>query len=246
MSRLLLPRMRRLLLPRSAWNARPSRGRTFLDPGQVDGVAVHWPGTTSTRPLTRAAVPRYLSSVQAFHMDGKGWSDIAYQAAVDQYGRAWELRGLGVRSAANGDTNVNSRFGAVLLLLVMGEEPTEAMLSTTADVVAAFRRRFPDGRQLVGHRQVRPEPTLCPGPAAMAALPRMDPDNRNEDDMPLSDDDVRRVAARVNAALGDYGADGEPNAGGDDPERAAARLRQLENTTRRIEAKLDRLLSSDS
>jgi hypothetical protein len=173
------------LLPRSAWNARPARhpaGR--LTPEIVRGLAFHWPGTTSTRPISRAAVPRALRSWQDYHIDGHGWSDIAYQVAVDQWGRIWQLRGLENRSAANGNTDLNGTFGAVLLILVAGEIPSPAMVAATRRVVAEHRRLFTRSRQLVGHGEIRPGGTSCPGPAVRAAL-KADTFNPqgNEDDM---------------------------------------------------------------
>jgi hypothetical protein len=48
------------------------------------------------------------------------------------------------------------------------------------------------------------------------------------DDMALSDDDVQRIAKRVNQTLGDYTADGDPRQG-TDGDQADKRLRQIEN-----------------
>lgn len=123
-------------------------------------------------------------------MDGRGWSDIAYQVAVDQWGRAWILRGLTVQSAANGNEALNERYGALLLVLVKGERPTEAMLSTARGVIADFRDHYPNGRLIKGHGEIRPDGTDCPGAATRAAIdagkltPNTEPP---EDDMQLSD-----------------------------------------------------------
>lgn len=165
-------------LPRSAWGARaPEPGPGALNPAEVEGTAIHWPGTTSSKPITSyAAVASALRGWQAYHMDVRGWSDIAYQVAVDQAGRAWTLRGLRTQSGANGSTDVNERFGAILLVLVQGEQPSAAMKATTRAVVADFRRIFPRGVLVKGHQDVRPrnssgaKTTDCPGPAAYAAL----------------------------------------------------------------------------
>ena len=129
-------------LPRTAWKARaPRSGPGPLDPDQVDGVAFHWPGTTSHTPITsQAAVASALRGWQAYHMDTRGWSDIAYQVAIDQAGRAWTLRGLRTQSGANGNQDVNERYGAILLVLVQGEQPSEAMKATARAVVAEDRK----------------------------------------------------------------------------------------------------------
>src|SRR3546814_3799681 len=116
-------------LSRSAWGPRPARGSTPLVGSEVDGTALHWPGMT--KPINaigdagKARVASALRGWQDYHMDVRGWSDIAYQVAVDQAGRAWVLRGLSIRSAANGDADVNRRYGALLLILAPGEQPTE-------------------------------------------------------------------------------------------------------------------------
>lgn len=159
-------------LPRSAWNARAARpGPGALVPSRVEGIAFHWPGATTSRPISKAAVPRALRGWQDFHMDGRGWSDIAYQVAVDQWGRVWTLRGLTTQSGANGDQDVNHRFAAVLLVLVEGEAPSPAMIDAVRLVVDDLRRLYPHARRLVGHGQIRPGGgTECPGPAVRAAL----------------------------------------------------------------------------
>lgn len=164
-------------LPRSAWNARPAKaGPGDLTPSRVEGAVIHWPGTGSPTVIhTQAAVASALRGWQDYHMDGRGWSDIAYQVAVDQAGRAWTLRGLHAQSGANGDNDVNERYGAILLVLVTGEEPSEAMKATVREVIADFRDIYgQDADAIRPHSAVRPEPTDCPGPAARAAIARGD------------------------------------------------------------------------
>lgn len=182
-------------LPRSAWNARTPTSVTHLDPDQVEGVAIHWPGMQS--PVGRDRVDEALRGWQDYHMDGHGWSDIAYQVAVDQWGRAWTLRGLTVRSAANGDADVNQRYGAILLVLAPGEQPSAAMLATTREVVADFRRHYPKGTRIVPHSLIRPEPTDCPGDPARAAITRGDFTPR----APQEDEVTEQQADRIIALL---------------------------------------------
>lgn len=159
-------------LPRSAWGARPRNGGgRALVPSRVDGTVFHWPGMQ--KPLrTQAAVASALRGWQDYHMDGRGWSDIAYQIAIDQAGRVWTLRGLTTQSGANGDEDVNERYGAILLVLAPGESPSMAMRNSARAVVADFRKRFPDAEFVGCHSDVRPDPTDCPGPLARAAIRR--------------------------------------------------------------------------
>lgn len=163
-------------LPRSAWGARPAEGGPgSLTISLVEGVAIHWPGTSSTKPIhSQAAVAAALRGWQDYHMDVRGWSDIAYQVAIDQAGRAWTLRGLRTQSGANGNNDVNERYGAILLILISGEEPSEAMKATTRAVVADFRRIYPKGLAIKPHSLVRPASTDCPGDEARAAIARGD------------------------------------------------------------------------
>lgn len=82
-------------LPRSAWRARPPNdGPGNLTVSRVQGTVIHWPGTGSTSVIhSQAAVASALRGWQNYHMDNRGWSDIAYQVAVDQAGRAWRCAG---------------------------------------------------------------------------------------------------------------------------------------------------------
>lgn len=155
---------------RADWGAAPPRGGPgALDKGRVEGLAFHWPGMATPR-RGRAQVAQALRAWQRYHQGTHGWSDIAYQEAWDQDGNVWTLRGFGTQSGANGNTDLNERFGAVLLVLAPGEAPSPAMLETGRRRVATFRKRYPGARRLVGHGQIRPGGTACPGPHVLAAL----------------------------------------------------------------------------
>lgn len=191
-------------LPRSAWNARPPNGGPgSLTVSRVEGAVIHWPGTGSTRVIhTREAVASALRGWQNYHMDTRGWSDIAYQVAVDQAGRAWTLRGLRTQSGANGNADLNERYGAILLVLVTGEQPTAAMKATTRAVIADFRTIYPRGTAIRPHSAVRPGGTDCPGPAARAALARGEfTPGHVEDDLPYTQAQLR---AMMQAEIEEY------------------------------------------
>lgn len=155
---------------RRAWGARKARlAVPRLVSEHVEGIALHWPGIGS--PVTSVEhVKSLLRAWQAQHIDVNGWSDIAYQVAVDQAGNYYRLRGLEKRSAANGDEDVNDRFGAILLVLAEGEQPSKAMIRTVQGRIKHHRRLFPHSRRIVGHQTIRPEPTACPGPAVMKLI----------------------------------------------------------------------------
>jgi hypothetical protein len=162
-------------LPRSAWEARAPRGSTALVPSEVENTAFHWPGMKSRIDAAGDIGMRRIASAlrgwQTFHMDSRGWSDIAYQVAIDQAGRAWTLRGINIRSGANGDGTVNRKYGAILLILAPGEKMSAAMKATARAVVADYRKRDPKmPAKPTTHGAVRPGGTTCPGPIAAAAI----------------------------------------------------------------------------
>lgn len=158
-------------LPRSAWNARtPRPGPGRLTASRVEGVTLHWPGMGDRHIASKASVASALRGWQDYHMDGRDWSDIAYQVAVDQAGRAWMLRGLANQSGANGDNDVNERYGAILLVVGTGEDPTPELIATTRAVIADFRALYPHGTAIKPHSAVRPEPTDCPGDQVRALI----------------------------------------------------------------------------
>lgn len=157
---------------RGEWGARAARGGPgALTPGRVVGIALHWPAMRS-RLGTVEAVQAALRSWQDYHMDTNGWSDIAYQEAFDQLGNVYRLRGLRNQSGANGNTDLNERFGALLLILAPGEAPTPAMVAAVQRRIELHRDYFPNSERIVGHGQIRPGGTQCPGPIVQAMINR--------------------------------------------------------------------------
>lgn len=154
---------------RTDWGAKVVPRGERMDARQVVGLALHWPGDTQRRE-TVPEVMAALRGWQELHVAVNRWRDIAYQEAVDQAGNVYRLRGLRVVSAANGDTEPNQRYGAVLLVLGIGEDPSPAMVETLRKVVARQRLIYPRATQLVPHSAIRPEPTACPGDKVRALI----------------------------------------------------------------------------
>ncbi len=167
---------------RASIGLRPARGGPGnLTVSRVRGAADHYPGTP--KPINAvgdAGFRRVCSALrgwQAYHMDSRGWSDIAYQIAIDQEGRAYTLRGINVQSGANGNATANEDFGAVLLVLGNDEAPSVKMMATARLVHGDFKKRYPNCRtRPYGHQEVRQHSstgaitTECPGKLAMAAI----------------------------------------------------------------------------
>lgn len=149
---------------RSDWHARtPKPGPGPLDARKVVGIALHWPAMSGPIRTTKGVIAA-LQGWQNYHMDDLGWSDIAYQEAIDQDGNVYVLRGLKATSGANGDTWSNATHGSLLLVLAPGEEPTEKMIRGVRRRIRRHRDLFPRSTRIVGHNDIRPEPTACPGP----------------------------------------------------------------------------------
>lgn len=202
---------------RDDWGAAAPRGGPGqLTPSRVQGVVIHWPGSGETDSFDNdAEVAAALRGWQRFHQNDRGWSDIAYQRAFSQDGDVWELRGLRTQSGANGNNDLNERYGAFLLILVAGEEPSEAMKASVRDSILEFRRIYGnDAAEIKPHSAVRPDGTDCPGPKARAAIARGDfepwadrpdePTTPEPEDNPLSgisDTDAAKIGAAVAKAI---------------------------------------------
>jgi hypothetical protein len=183
---------------RSAWtsSARPVSGLVEMTPSQVRGIAVHYTGSTS--PLgSRATLQRSarrLEEQRVVHTRGRGWSDLAFQAAMDAEGRVFDCRGIEYRSGANGNATVNQQYGAVAWLIGVGDEPTAAMVGAFRD----WRRRYwlahyPTATSVVGHRDLYP--TSCPGDPAYALI--RSGALTSGGTMPLTDAEIDAIATRT-------------------------------------------------
>jgi hypothetical protein len=153
-----------LLVKRRAWGARRARGRERLDPSLVRGVALHYSGMNSDEQAVHEQCAGRLRAMQRYHMEEKGWLDIAYGHVFCRHGYVFVGRGFGVRSAANGTRAANDRYFAVCFL---GDDSagradvTPQAYAALAELLRSYDRRM--RRPLV----VRPHSdfvaTPCPG-----------------------------------------------------------------------------------
>lgn len=143
------------VISRAAWGARPPTN----PPAAISpwGPAIHWEGTRlGVRvPGEYAGIVR---GIQRFHMETKGWNDIAYNALVSPHGQVFEGRGRNVRSAANGSSAGNAGWVAICYIAGVGDPFTEA--GKKGVVEAAVFLGVADGGWTVHHDHV---PTACPG-----------------------------------------------------------------------------------
>lgn len=73
------------IIPRSAWGARAPRDRDWRTWADVVDFAVHYSGASEDQ------TPR---SIQNFHMDTRGWSDVGYNFLINKRGQIFEGRGF--------------------------------------------------------------------------------------------------------------------------------------------------------
>ena len=125
------------------------------------GITVHWNG--GPMGLLTAAmevVLRRALGIWRFHVEGRGWADIAYNWLVAPDGTIIEGRGWGIRSAAQG-TIGNRTKHAVMLMIGVGEKPTDEQLLAVLWLSDEHRRRYGKTKLVPHHRW---SATSCPGP----------------------------------------------------------------------------------
>jgi hypothetical protein len=140
-------------ISRDQWGARPPKAKTILTPGQIEGIFVHHT-VTGTGP-DEAAIVR---QVQAFHMDSKGWNDIAYNWLVGQSGNIYEGRGW----LANGGHTQGWNFTSHAVCFIGNSDtdvPSEAAKRSLNIVIEESLKRF--GGFVKPHGAVNE--TGCPG-----------------------------------------------------------------------------------
>lgn len=185
---------------RREWGARYAQGSGSI-PGPIYGVTLHWEGPhMGDWPHSQCA--RKVKTIERFHAVTRGWSGIAYTAVVCPHGYVFEGRGVGVRSAANGTSNIggNDHWYAVCYLGGEGDGLTAAGKQGYADAIAWLRNNGA-GHKVNGHRDHHP--TECPGDQIYHWLNRADFDTQGDDvpylDWPkkdrdaLADDVARRI-----------------------------------------------------
>jgi hypothetical protein len=97
------------VINRREWGARNPRCQEALPVSSTKGIAVHYSGTMAEADMDGGSVMR---SHQRYHMDTKGWCDIAYTGEFNDEGERYEGRGFGKRTAANGTNKGNDDYYA--------------------------------------------------------------------------------------------------------------------------------------
>jgi hypothetical protein len=152
------------LVKRTEWGARRARGRDRLDPAGVRGVALHYSGMNSDEQADHRKCAGRVRAMQRYHMDSRGWLDVAYNHILCRHGYVFVGRGFGIRSAANGTKASNDRYFAVCFLgddTAGRADVTPKAYAALGELLRSYDRRIQ--RAMV----VRPHSdfvaTSCPG-----------------------------------------------------------------------------------
>lgn len=146
------------LVQRSEWGARAPDYVTLFTPSF--GTTIHWEGP-GMPDFTHGACASYVRGIQNYHMDAKGWSDIAYTAVVCPHGYVFEGRWIGKRTGANGTNVGNDTAYAVCYLGGVGDAFTKAADRAYHDTTTHLRLHGRAGRGVNCHRDWKN--TACPG-----------------------------------------------------------------------------------
>lgn len=145
------------VVTRAQWGARPPRTRTNIS-SNVKGLGIHWVGPKQGT-WTHDKCAGKVRGIQTFHMDSRGWADIAYSHLVCPHGYIYEGRKWGTRTAANGTNEGNTYYHAICYLGGEGDPFTPEAKAALKSYVAEHRKIYGDA--------VRPhswfKATGCPG-----------------------------------------------------------------------------------
>lgn len=154
-----------MFIDRATWGAKPPKGAGNLL-GKPAGVAIHWEGPHMGSPA-HALCGSTVRSIQAYHQNVKGWSDIAYNLVVCQHGYVFEGRGVQKGSAANGTAQGNLDYHSICALVGLNDPTPQAMLDGIKEA-RALCLKAGVGTKVVGHRDLFS--TNCPGDAIYARV----------------------------------------------------------------------------
>ena len=161
-----IPSDPRELLPsihtRAEWGAAPIRGD--YDPMlPITRVCVHHSAVEDEGRITSPAeVKAELRQLQANHQ--QKWADLGYHFVIDPTGGIWEGRNLRWQGAHEGAGLNQGSIGVCLLGNFEDSPPTAAQLGALKSLLDAMRLRWSlTAADIKTHREVRPEPTACPG-----------------------------------------------------------------------------------
>jgi hypothetical protein len=145
---------------RKEWGAAKPKSVTPLR--TCDAVVYHYTAADADVQVDHRNCAGRVRGIQRYHMETKGWNDIAYSFLVCKHGYVYEGRGYKTRSAATGNDNDHT-----LAVCFLGgdkkgrddvtNEGRRAEVEITQAIEAVWKRRM----KYRGHRDYMA--TSCPG-----------------------------------------------------------------------------------
>jgi N-acetylmuramoyl-L-alanine amidase len=163
-----------------------------------NGLVVHYNGgNTGLAGKAHNACVSYWKQTRSFHINGRGWADIGYSFMVCPHGYVMEGRGWQRAQAAQ--PGGNTTWTSVTFASGPNEKPTAAQVTAFKELRAWLRGK---GLAAAISYHSRFISTSCPGAilrgmvtsGALTGSPTSPP---KEEDMPLSKEDIEKVAAET-------------------------------------------------
>lgn len=149
-----------LFVSRKQWGARAPRSVSRTINPAKGGVTFHWEGP-HMGAFGHDKCAGKVRGIQRYHMESRGYADIAYTALVCPHGHVYEGRGIGVRTAANGTDAGNDSWYAVCSLAGEGDPFTDAEKRGLRDAASWLRSSGGASGRVSAHRDHKA--TACPG-----------------------------------------------------------------------------------
>jgi hypothetical protein len=184
------------IITRAEWGARPPKStpKSIFIPSpklylhHAAGAILPGDDSVSNLDLQR------IRSIQNFHMDSRGWNDIAYSFLMDADGYVFEGRGAGIQGGHTEGQNTVSH--AICVMGNYDSQPVDSdLIPRLADLVNHGHERgwWPLGFT-GGHRDAPGAATSCPGKNLYSQLSAINKAvMEGGEDMPLTGEDVTAI-----------------------------------------------------
>ena len=159
-----------VVIPRWAWGARKPKSITPMKT-PVSEVWCHHSAGVSPPDLPQAkddiekqGERSTMRGIKNFHLDGRGWVDIAYNFVIMPSGRVYRGRGWtrqGAHTEGHNDHSVATCFAGNFEI----EKPTDKAIKSARQLVARGKqlKRLTSTVRVGGHRDASGAQTACPG-----------------------------------------------------------------------------------
>jgi hypothetical protein len=177
------------IIGRAEWGARPARSRHVIDTPTPELWLHHSAGALDAGG--NGVWWDDVRGIQRYHVDGRGWSDIAYSFLVGG-GLIFEGRGVGI---AGGHTKGHNTISHAICLIGNYD-----WMTATPEDLAAIGWLVGEGRRRGwwvdlsgGHGDASGASTACPGRHLEAAIPTIRAAGTPAPPIPQEDDDVATI-----------------------------------------------------